>query len=304
MTEDIESLIVTTEEAGERLDKILANRFQGHYSRTYFQFLIESQLILVNGISLKKRMKLQEGDEIEIQFATTPEISLVPEAIPLSILYEDEHFLAIDKPSGMVVHPAAGHWSGTFVHALIYHCGYNSLDPHSVRPGIVHRLDKETSGVLLAAKTLEMQQKLSNLFASRQIYKEYIAVCVGRPPDGEIRAPIGRHPIHRKQMTILPSGREAISNCKTLQWNDQLSLVKVSISTGRTHQIRVHLKSKGCPVLGDEIYGNKTVNRLYQTERQLLHASTLRFIHPISQKEMEIVAPIPEEIKKFQKKIH
>lgn len=296
MKEDSELIVVNSEEEGQRLDRILAGRFQGHYSRTYFQYLIDSDLVLVNGVSLKKRMKLKEGDEIELQFATSPEIRLSPENIPLSIIYEDEFLLAVNKPAGMVVHPAPGHWSGTFVNALLFYCQSLSQEGDSLRPGIVHRLDKETSGVLIAAKTLEMQQKLIEQFASRKVFKEYIAICVGRPPDGEIRAPIGRHPVLRKQMAIVPSGREAISICKSIQWNEKLSVVQVVITTGRTHQIRVHLQSKGHPVLGDSLYGNPSVNRHYKIERQLLHAAVVRFVHPVTGQEIELKAPLPEDM--------
>lgn len=297
-------LVVTDEEAGERLDKILANRFKEVYSRTYFQYLIDEQLVLLNGLPIKKRIKPVTGDEIEVHFASTPEIELKPEEIPLSILYEDEHMLAVNKPAGMVVHPAPGHWTGTFVNALLFHCGsLPQQDPASLRPGIVHRLDKETSGVLVAAKTLAMQQKLTLLFASRQVYKEYLAICIGRPSDGEINEPIGRHPVHRKQMAVVKSGRQAISFCKTLAWNEKLSFVQIVISTGRTHQIRVHLKHKGTPVLGDPLYGNPTVNQAFGADRQLLHAAKIKFQHPITGREIELAAPIPEDMQRFIKKI-
>lgn len=298
--EETDLLVVTDEEAGERLDKILARRFKEVYSRTYFQYLIDEQLVLLNGIPVKKRIKPQEGDEIEVEFAVTPEIQLSPEAIPLSIIYEDEHLLVVNKPAGMVVHPAPGNWTGTFVNALLYHCG--SL-PHStsapLRPGIVHRLDKETSGVLVAAKTLEMQQKLTALFASRQVYKEYLAICIGNPPEGEINAPVGRHPIHRKQMAVVPSGKQAISYCHTIGWNGKLSVVRVVIATGRTHQIRVHLKYKGTPVLGDSLYGNSSLNHYYGAERQLLHAANIKFQHPLTGEQLDLSAPPPEDMDKF-----
>lgn len=301
--EETDLLIVTEDEEGERLDKLLARRFKEVYSRTYFQYLIDEHLVLLNGLPVKKRIKPQVGDEIEVQFAAIPEIDLTPEAIPLSILYEDDDLLVIDKPAGMVVHPAPGNWSGTFVNALLYHC--QQLEDHSssLRPGIVHRLDKETSGVLVAAKTLDIQQKLIELFASRQVYKEYVAVCIGHPPDGEIRAPIGRHPIHRKQMAIVPTGREAISICKTLGYHDKLSLVQVVIATGRTHQIRVHLKYKGTPVLGDNLYGNPSLNQYYSAQRQLLHAAVMRFRHPRTNQEMEWRAPLPPDMQRFVRKI-
>jgi len=300
---DSDLIFITKEEAGQRLDKILAERFQEMHSRTYFQTLIDERLVLLNGVPVKKRVKPQEGDEIEIQFVAAPELQLLPENIPLDVLYEDEYLIAINKPVGMVVHPAVGNWTGTFVNALLYHCREISSEDSTLRPGIVHRLDKETSGVLIAAKTSKVQQKLTELFASRQIYKEYLAICIGRPKDGEIDAPIGRHPVHRKQMAIVPTGRKAISFCKTKAWNEKLSIVQVVISTGRTHQIRVHLKYLGTPILGDGLYGNIQINKQYGVDHQLLHASVLRFIHPITGQPLEFKAPPPSSMIKFIKKI-
>ncbi|MBA2368333.1 MAG: RluA family pseudouridine synthase [Candidatus Protochlamydia sp.] len=301
--EETDLLIITEEEAGERLDKILARRFSEKHSRTYFQYLIEQNLVSVNGFSVKKKTKLEAEDEVEVHFAATPEADLIPERIDLSIIYEDDFLLVINKPPGMVVHPAPGNWTGTFVNALLYHC--RSLDPinTSNRPGIVHRLDKDTSGLLVAAKTLEMQQKLIELFASRQVYKEYLAICVGKPPDGEISAPIGRHPIHRKQMAIIPTGRIAVTHCKVLAWNEKLSLVRAIITTGRTHQIRVHLKSKGTPVLGDALYGLTSSNHFYKATRQLLHASVLRFNHPKTGELLEFHAEPPLDMQRFMNTI-
>ena len=302
-SEDNDFLVITDEEVGERLDKILARRFEQQYSRTYFQYLIEKELVLLNGQTVKKRIKPELGDEIEIQFVATPEIQLVPEAIPLSILYEDDELLVINKPPGMVIHPAPGNWTGTLVNALLYYCKNLPQIGDSLRPGIVHRLDKETSGVIVAAKTLDMQQKLTLLFAERAIYKEYIAICVGKPKDGEVCAPIGRHPVLRKQMAIVPNGRQAISFFKTLAWNEKLSIVQAIIATGRTHQIRVHLKSLGTAVLGDSLYGNVSINHSYGAYRQLLHASVLRFKHPTTGKDLEFHAPIPEDMELFFRKI-
>lgn len=302
--EDTDLLIVTQEEEGERLDKILAHRFKEVYSRTYFQYLIDEHLVLLNGSSIKKRVKPLEGDEIEVQFASVPEIELKAEPISFSILYEDDHLIAIDKPPGLVVHPAPGNWFGTVVNGLLYHCEQLQRKDTSLRPGIVHRLDKDTSGVLIAAKSLEMQQKLTSLFASRQIYKEYFTVCIGKPSDGEVSAPIGRHPIHRKQMAIVPNGKPALSHIKTLGWNEKLSFVRVIIETGRTHQIRVHLKSKGTPVLGDVLYGNPSLNEYYCARRQLLHAAKMKFRHPLTNQELELTAPIPPDMLRHIRKMH
>lgn len=301
-SEIYDTLFVTPDEEGERIDKILAARFS-NYSRTYFQHLIDTGSVLLNGDPIKKRICPEEGDEIEICFQAIPGPSLLPEAIPLKILYEDEHILAINKPPGMVVHPAPGHFSGTFVNALLAHCENlaPSLDP--LRPGIVHRLDKDTSGVLLAAKTLIAHQKLIEDFASRKMDKTYLAVCIGRPANGTIQAPIGRHPTQRKEMAVLSDGRDAISEVQTLAFNDQISLAMVRPKTGRTHQIRVHLKHIGCPILGDPIYGSEKANQQLGPQRLLLHAYRLGFNHPVTKAPLRLTAPIPDDFKPWMQRL-
>jgi 23S rRNA pseudouridine1911/1915/1917 synthase len=292
-----EFLCVSEQEAGNRLDKLLSNYFPSH-SRTYFQYLIEEGCVLVNGVRIKKREKPQAGDEIEVCFLITPEISLEPENIPLDILYEDEHLLAVNKPAGMVVHPGAGNFSKTFVNALLFHC--KTLEPSgNLRPGIVHRLDKDTSGVLLAAKTAQAHEQLVSMFCQRKIEKRYLAICVGNPGDTIINASINRHPVRRKEMAVCQEGgREAITHCRVLDYNEKLSLVEVHLITGRTHQIRVHLKHKNTPVLGDPLYGCASLNEKYHIQRQMLHAHELKFIHPITQTPLEIRAPLPQDMKK------
>jgi 23S rRNA pseudouridine1911/1915/1917 synthase len=291
--EDPAFLFVTAEEEGIRIDKFLASRFPD-YSRTYFQHLIDNGFVLLNGDPVKKRIVPEEGDEIEVCFQATAQPSLQPENIPLDILFEDEHFLAVNKPPGLVVHPAPGHWSGTFVNALLYHC--QNLAPNSdpLRPGIVHRLDKDTSGVLLAAKTLQAHQKLIELFASRQMDKLYLAVCHGRPAVKTIDMPIGRHPTQRKEMAVIPDGRQAITEVRLLAFNEKQSLVLALPKTGRTHQIRVHLKQIGCPIVGDPIYGR---SEGANDSRLLLHAYRLSFTHPITGVPLRLTAPIPNDLK-------
>jgi 23S rRNA pseudouridine1911/1915/1917 synthase len=292
-------LIVAEEEAGLRLDKLLVGRFP-ECSRSYFQYLIENGSVLVNGKKIKKRDEPSPGDEIEICFILTPEISLDPQEIPLDILYEDEDFLAINKPAGMVVHPAPGHPSQTFVNALLFHCKQLQTQEGDLRPGIVHRLDKDTSGILLAAKTMEMHQQLVSLFCSRQIEKRYLAICIGNPGDRIINAPLGRHPIHRKEMAVLKSGgKESISRCRTLATHPPFSLVEITPLTGRTHQIRVHLKHVQSSILGDPVYGVASINLKEKAERQMLHAESLRFIHPRTKKLIELRAPPPKDFLKW-----
>lgn len=306
MNED-DTFFISEEEEGERLDKILAARLHGAGSRTYFQYLIEEGKVLLNGAPAKKRIKPKCGDEVEVEYILSPELTLKPENIPLDILYEDDAILVVNKPAGMVVHPAAGHWSGTFVNALLYHCGQSMMEnvdqanpSLALRPGIVHRLDKDTSGLILAAKTLQAQQKLIDMFTGRRVYKEYLAICVGNPGTGTIDAPMGRHPVHRKQMAVLADGgRQAITHYRTLAHDAKLSLVSIVIATGRTHQIRVHMKHHGSPVLGDDIYGVDSANKKYGAERQMLHAHRLRFEHPLTGKEHSFEAKIPADMQRL-----
>jgi len=225
-----------------------------------------------------------------------PESLVEPEPIPLQIIYEDDYFLAVNKPAGMVVHPAPGHRSGTFVNALLYYCKQiTCLDP--LRPGIVHRLDKDTSGILLAAKTVEAHQKFIEKFSKREMEKLYLAICVGRPQSGPLSAPIGRHPVHRKEMAVIPDGKEAITDIQVAAFNDKLSLAILKPKTGRTHQLRVHLKHLGTPVLGDTTYGSERANNSFDTSRQLLHAYRLTFTHPITNAKITLCAPLPEDMK-------
>lgn len=304
--EEIDHIIIAEDEAGERLDKILAKRFASIQSRSYFHMLFEEQRILLNGMPVKKRIQPKAGDEVQVDFIITQEIGLTPEQIPLEIIYEDADIIAINKPAGMVVHPAVGNWSGTFVNALLYHCQQVNgwADPSSLRPGIVHRLDKDTSGILVAAKSSQAHKRLVEMFASRQVYKEYLAICLGNPGNARIEAPIGRHPVHRKMMAVVADGgKSALTMCKTLSYDGKVSLVSIELATGRTHQIRVHMKHHGTPVLGDNIYGSPSANAKYRAERQLLHANILRFPHPVTGKLVSLEAPPPADLKEWVEKL-
>ena len=298
---EIQYFTVTEDEAGIRIDKVLLNRYKDMQSRTYFQFLIQNNHVLVNNNPVKKQFKVKVKDNIEIHFALTPDLNLEPQSIPLNIIYEDSNILVVNKSAGMVVHPAPGNWTGTFVNALLYHCNLTkeqfANDSH--RPGIVHRLDKDTSGLLIAAKDAKTQQRLIESFATRNISKEYLAICCGNPGDGEIEAPIGRHPYERKLMCIRKEGgRHSISRYQTLATDGKISAVKIQLITGRTHQIRVHMKHIGFPVLGDSTYGNVQLNKRYNAKRQLLHAYSLELFHPISGEKLIFKASFPEDIKK------
>ena len=298
---DTNIFFVSKNEENIRIDKLLSDRFSDK-SRTYFQYLMENSCVLLNGKIVKKSALTREGDEIEVFFIATPEISLEPENIPLDILYEDENILAVNKKPGMVVHPAPGNWSKTFVNALLYHCKSLPITD-KVRPGIVHRLDKDTSGVLIAAKTSFSQQRLISYFSSRKVIKQYLAICIGCPKNTLVDAPIGRHPIRRKEMAINEKGKEAKTKFQVLATNGKISLVLAHLYTGRTHQIRVHLKHLGTPILGDDLYGHKKLNEFYGISRQLLHAYRLLLPHPLSHLPLHLIAPIPEDMKNIIQKI-
>ncbi len=279
----------------ERIDALLAQYYED-YSRTYFQELIENNQVLLNGKPLKKRQVPCSGDQVDITFKKRPGPDLTPQAIPLNILYEDHHLIAVNKPAGMVVHPAPGNWSDTFVNALLNHCELETTC--DTRPGIVHRLDKETSGVLIAAKTELCHQKLIELFQNRQIEKEYLALICGRLEPQIVKLPIKRCEKDRKKMAIATQneGKEALTEIIPLEFNGTFSKVLLKPTTGRTHQIRVHLAHLGFPVLGDKIYGFEKLNERYKVTRQLLHAHKLRLIHPITNQLLEFIAPLPKEM--------
>lgn len=298
--DDNDHLVITEEEQGQRLDKILAQRFATVKSRSYFHYLIAEEKVLVNGQPVKKRTLMKAGDEIEINFVCSPELTLEPQAIPLDIIFEDESLVIVNKPAGMVVHPAAGNWSDTFVNALLYHyraLQFENANTNSLRPGIVHRLDKNTSGIIVAAKNGQVQQQLSELFADRQVHKEYLAICCGRLHDMTIDLPIGRHPVNRKKMAIAAEGgKRALSLCRQLAFNDKLSLAAITLVTGRTHQIRVHMQHNNTAILGDDLYGNEQLNKKYGAARQMLHAHIIRFKHPLSKQMLEFKAPLPNDM--------
>jgi 23S rRNA pseudouridine1911/1915/1917 synthase len=308
MNETADSFYISAEEAGLRLDKIVASRYKEVRSRTYFQSLIDSGKVLINHEPVKKRILPREGDHVEIMFALSREMSLEPEPIPLDILYEDDHFLVINKPAGLVVHPAPGNWNGTLVNGLLHHCntlsaGGTFTEQSPPRPGIVHRLDKDTSGVILLGKNDAITAKLSTLFAAREVYKEYTAICIGNPGNRVIDFPLGRHPIHRKMMAVIPDGRPSITHCRSIAHDEKFSVVQLVLETGRTHQIRVHLKTLNCPILGDSTYGNKQTNERWGAVRPLLHSRVLRFRHPITGVIVEVSAPLPEDFTPFLQKL-
>lgn len=286
----------------ERLDKLLSRRFPS-YSRAYFQYLIQNASVQINGKEVKKRKHAQKGDLIEVTFLSCQDIDLTPQPTPLEILFEDQDLICINKPSGMVVHPSPGHPNKTFVNALLHHCRGISLPGKDYRPGIVHRLDRETSGILIAAKTPQAHQKLIEQFKERKIEKKYVAITVGHPKSCQIDAPIGRHPIRRKEMSVLENGgKKAMTIISPLKKGQLFSFISACPITGRTHQIRVHLKHHGTPILGDAVYGSIKLNEKFQISRQLLHAAQIRLQHPIKGEILNLTAPLPKDLKDCLKK--
>lgn len=277
-----------------RLDRALSMQ-AGGFSRSRLQSAIRAGRVQVDGRPSRPSEVLRHGAVVNWQ-SPPPEPSLhaAPEDIPLEVLFEDDDLLVINKPSGLVVHPAPGNPTGTLVSALLHHCGRLSTEGETFRPGIVHRLDKETSGCLVAAKNERARLQLSNQFAAREVEKVYLAICHGtvRRLSGRIDAPISRHPKQRKKMAIAPGerGRHAVTLYRQLARVDGLSLIECQLLTGRTHQIRVHLKSLGAPVAGDALYGKRG-----HFSRQMLHAWKLAFRHPASGEHIEFRAPPPPE---------
>ncbi len=281
------------QEGKERLDTCLSKRFS-NYSRSYFQRLIEKKNVRINGNIVKKGHFIKKNDRIEVIFTFPQLLDLIPQAIPLEILYEDEDLICVNKPAGMVVYPAPGHPSQTFANALAFHCSQNQLPGLASRPGIVHRLDKETSGILVGAKTYEAYQNLIEQFSSRKIEKTYLAITVGNPNVSIINVPIGRNPRKREQMSLLKEGgKEAITEIFLLQKTAYFSLIKAKLITGRTHQIRVHLRSQNAPILGDSLYGFSQINDKFQISRQMLHAWKIFLIHPVKKTPLHLTAPFP-----------
>jgi len=278
-----------------RLDHFLV-RLLPDQSRSALGRVIRAGHILVNNSQVKPGYRLKSGDDIWVALPAPEESRLVAEPIDFAVLYEDESLLVISKPPGLVVHPAAGHASGTLVNGLLHKFGdLPGLDNN--RPGIVHRLDKDTSGIMLVARTEKVQRLLSEAFKNRQVHKTYHALLLRRPPDmkGRVVAPIGRHPVNRKKMAIRnSSGRYAATSWHVLEsFANGLCFTEIIIETGRTHQIRVHMSSLGAPVAGDVLYGGRVGNNAgVQVDRQLLHASTISFVHPETGRQHTITAPL------------
>ncbi len=285
--------LLTVEEgtATQRIDSFLANHLPD-LSRSQAQKLLLEGKVTRLEKALTKKDKISFGDTIQIRIPPPLPIEALPENIPLDVPYEDEDVIVINKPVGMVVHPAPAHWEGTLVNALLYHCG-DSLSGigGAIRPGIVHRIDRDTSGLLIVAKHDKAHLHLTAQLQDRSLKRLYVALTQGRLKEdsGEISAPIGRHPVHRKKMAVTPQGREAITHYHVLREFSQNSYVECALKTGRTHQIRVHMAHLGHPLLGDTLYGHPYKGLV----GQCLHAKYLQFISPSSGKLVTVEAPLP-----------
>jgi 23S rRNA pseudouridine1911/1915/1917 synthase len=279
-------------DAGQRFDIVVSRRI-ARLSRARVQSLIESGHIRLNSEAVRVRERVHLGDWITVEQPETQPVEIVPQSIALPILYEDLYLVVVNKPAGLSVHPGAGNPDGTLVNALLYHCSSLSGIGGELRPGVVHRLDKDTSGCLVVAKDDLTHQGLSRQFANRKVEKYYLAICHGKfsVKEGEVVAPIGRHPVHRKKMAVVEKGRSARTVFEVLQEIGDYSLVLCRLFSGRTHQIRVHLQHLGHAVVGDKLYGRHS----RQFERHMLHAWRLGFTHPVLEKWFEFEAKIPHE---------
>lgn len=293
----------TITDGGERLDKYLASIYT-EQSRSFFQKLIREEQVLVNGGLPKASYRVEPGDTISVTIPKAQEIAVLPEAIPLAILYEDSDVLIVNKPKGMVVHPSAGHFSGTLVNAVLYHCkdslsGING----EIRPGIVHRIDMDTTGALIVCKNDTAHLCIAQQIKEHTVTRCYRGIVLGRVKEdgGRIEGAIGRHPTERKKMAVNEkNGKPAVTHYKVLQRFAQHTYMEFRLETGRTHQIRVHMASIGHPLLGDTLYGSG--KNPFHLKGQTLHAMVIGFIHPATKAYMEFEAPLPEYFQELLKK--
>lgn len=285
---------ITEDMEDERIDKCISMLIDS-LSRSYIQKLIKEEAVTVNGKIVKGSYKVKTDDEVSFLLPKVVEPSILPEDIPLDILYSDEDVVVVNKPKGMVVHPAAGHYTGTLVNALMFHfkdelSGINGV----MRPGIVHRIDRDTTGSLIVCKNDKAHNDIAKQLKEHSVVRKYHAICYGviREDMGTINQPIGRHPTERKKMAINPNGKHAVTHYKVLKRFDKYTYIECELETGRTHQIRVHMASIGHPLLGDEIYSNR--KSPFHLEGQTLHAKILGFKQPTTGEYIETDAPLPE----------
>lgn len=300
----MEEIKLISDVENTRIDAWLSSKLEDK-SRSYIQKLIGDNLVQVNGKDVKSNYKLKFNDEVLVRIPEPERLDVKAEKIDLDILYEDEDIIVVDKPKGMVVHPAAGNYSGTLVNALMDYCGDTLSDISGViRPGIVHRIDKDTSGILVVAKNNTAHERLSARLKDHDIKRIYVAVVYGviREDFGKIDAPIGRHPVERKKMAVnTKNGRRAVTYFKVLERFRDTTYIELRLETGRTHQIRVHMSYIGYPIVGDHVYGFK--KQRYQVDGQALHARILGFVHPVKNEYMEFESRLPEYFENLLKEI-
>lgn len=290
--------------ANLRVDKYLSEALPD-YTRSFLQKVVKEGGVLADGKAVKASYKVRSGECLEVRIPEAKEPDILPEAIPLEILYEDQDLLVVNKPKGMVVHPSAGHYSGTLVNALMYHCkdqlsGINGI----LRPGIVHRIDMDTTGSLVVCKNDMAHSAIAEQLKSHSITRKYRAIVHGvlNADEGMIDAPIGRHPIDRKKMAVnRKNGKTAITHYRVLKRYRQFTYIECELETGRTHQIRVHMSSVGHPILGDAVYGPSKCP--YRLQGQTLHAQTIGFLHPRTGAYMEFQAPLPDYFEELLRKL-
>ena len=301
---DTLTFLAAEENAGERLDRFLSENIDG-MSRSALSKLIENQAVTVNGKPAVKSRTLSPNDEVAVAVPAPRQLDVAAEDIPLDVVFEDDDLLVVNKPKGMVVHPAAGNETGTLVNALLFHCGGTLSGINGVlRPGIVHRIDKNTSGLLVVAKNDKAHAALSEQIQEHSFTREYLAVVYGNLKDdeGTVDAPIGRHKTDRKKMCVTAqNSKNAVTHYSVLERYGDFTLIKCILETGRTHQIRVHMAYIGHPIAGDDVYGPKKV--ITSLHGQCLHAAKLGFVHPSSGEYIEFETDVPEEFRAFLEKL-
>ncbi|MCD8037110.1 MAG: RluA family pseudouridine synthase [Clostridiales bacterium] len=294
MQNDMITFAAEAEDAGKRIDIFAAENYDG-LSRSGFKKVFEAGGVFVGGKAVKANYKLRSGDVVTIEIPDTEPLEILPQNIPLDILYEDDDVIVINKPQGMVVHPAPGHYTDTLVNALLYHCGDSLSGINGVmRPGIVHRIDMDTSGVIMAAKNNNAHRSLAAKLAEHSITRKYNAIVYNniKEDEGTVDKPLARNPQDRKKMAVVPGGRRAVTHYRVIDRLGKFTFIEAQLETGRTHQIRVHMTYIGHPLLGDSVYGPK--KQPFNLNGQVLHARVLGFVHPTTGEYMEFESPLPE----------
>ncbi|MCR5556497.1 MAG: RluA family pseudouridine synthase [Butyrivibrio sp.] len=294
---DIFEFYVTDEYEGIRIDKLISELIDS-LSRTYIKKLIDDKKVFCNNKNVKASFNVSEGDEIRMEIPPVEVPEILPQDIPLDIIYEDDDVIVVNKPKDMVVHPAAGHYKDTLVNAIMYHCKDNLSGINGVmRPGIVHRIDKDTTGSVIICKNDNAHREIAAQLKEHSINRVYHAICYGilKDDEGDIDAPIGRSSSDRKKMAVVPGGKEAFTHYRVLKRfeEDGFTYIECKLKTGRTHQIRVHMAYIGHPLLGDEVYATSRKSK-FNTNGQCLHAKTLGFVHPVTKEYIETDAPLPK----------